>query len=185
MPGWFSVMWVPKLLLPPVRNRILCPKYVFLGTNRPCRFIWCPVGCGARAVSCKTPIYFMSLITMTWFWATDSLGVALPWTITNLQPPVKGTKEHFSITCGNPYPIHSPPCTESFFNEIFFRFLYHLLRQDHVMLGWMRWDRHLKLPGSKDIGRLRRGSVHMVRKYWISQNYVCLLIIYPRLTGNI
>ena len=31
---------------------------------RPCRLIWCPVGgsvgsCGARAVSCKTPIYFI------------------------------------------------------------------------------------------------------------------------------
>ena len=32
---------------------------------RPCRLIWCPVGglvggCGARAVSRKTPIYFIS-----------------------------------------------------------------------------------------------------------------------------
>ena len=31
---------------------------------RPCRFFWCPVGgsvggCGARAVSRKTPIYFI------------------------------------------------------------------------------------------------------------------------------
>ena len=31
--------------------------------NRPCRFIWCPVGlcCGARAVSRSTPIYFLKL----------------------------------------------------------------------------------------------------------------------------
>ena len=36
----------------------------FLGTYRPCWLIWCPVGwldggCGARAVSCKTPIFFI------------------------------------------------------------------------------------------------------------------------------
>ena len=67
---WFSVMWVPKLLLPPVKLSIFCPqtakfcpKYAFLGTYRPCWFIWCPVGwlvggCGTQAVSRKTPIYF-------------------------------------------------------------------------------------------------------------------------------
>ena len=39
------------VLLPPEKNRIFgpktaifAPKYVFLGT-RPCRLIWCPVGC--------------------------------------------------------------------------------------------------------------------------------------------
>ena len=36
--------------------------------ERPCRLIWCPVGgliggCGARAVSCKTPIYFIYRIS--------------------------------------------------------------------------------------------------------------------------
>ena len=67
---WFSVMWVPKLLLPPVKISIFCPqtakfcpKYAFLGTYRPCWFIWCPVGwlvggCGARAVFRKTLLYY-------------------------------------------------------------------------------------------------------------------------------
>ena len=36
---------------------------------RPCRLIWCPVGglvggCGARAVSRKTPIYFMDIMNI-------------------------------------------------------------------------------------------------------------------------
>ena len=63
-------MWLPKLLPPPVN--------FFLAQTRPnfaqnmfswtqiglCRLIWCPVGwlvggCGARAVSCKIPIYFI------------------------------------------------------------------------------------------------------------------------------
>ena len=49
--GGFSVMWVTKLLISPVKIRIFA---------RPCRLIWCPVGgCGARAVSRKTPIYFI------------------------------------------------------------------------------------------------------------------------------
>ena len=62
VPRWFSVIWVPKLLLPPVKIMTLGPKtakfgpkYAFLGTYRPCRFIWC----GARALSRKTPIYFI------------------------------------------------------------------------------------------------------------------------------
>ena len=38
--GGFSVTWVPKLLLPPVRIRIFGPKYAFLSTYRPCRLIW-------------------------------------------------------------------------------------------------------------------------------------------------
>ena len=50
--GGFSVTWVPKLLLPPAKIRIFgkkkkakfAPIYAFLGTYRPCRFIWCPVG---------------------------------------------------------------------------------------------------------------------------------------------
>ena len=80
VPRWFSVMGVPQLWLPPVKiirffgpkTTKFGPKYAFLGTYRPCRFIWCPVawcpvgllvgGCGARAVSCKTPIYFFYLI---------------------------------------------------------------------------------------------------------------------------
>ena len=48
------------------------PKYAFLGTYRRCRLIWCPVdwlvdgsGCGAWAVSRKTPIYFIYLMPKT------------------------------------------------------------------------------------------------------------------------
>ena len=65
-------MWVTKLLISPVKKRIFCPKTTKFGPNwhfwsiwaRPCRLIQCPVGgsvggCGARAVSRKTPIYFI------------------------------------------------------------------------------------------------------------------------------
>ena len=72
--GGFSVIWVP--FLPPVKIRIFgpkmaifAPKYTFLGTYRPCRLIWCPVGwlvvgCGVQAVSRKTPSYFIFLSLM-------------------------------------------------------------------------------------------------------------------------
>ena len=61
-------MWVTKLLIFPVKIRIFCsrttkfsPKLAFLPGLW---LIWCPVGglvggCGARAVSRKTPIYFI------------------------------------------------------------------------------------------------------------------------------
>ena len=46
-----SIIRVPKLFLPPTKIRIFGlkkakfgKKYAFLGTYRPCRFIWCPVG---------------------------------------------------------------------------------------------------------------------------------------------
>ena len=65
-------MWVAKLLISPVKIRIFAPKRPNLAQNwhfwsiwaRPCRLIGCPVcgsvgGCGARAVSRKTPIYFI------------------------------------------------------------------------------------------------------------------------------
>ena len=68
-------MWVPKLLLSPVKIRIFAQKQLNLARNwhfwsfcaRPCRLILCPVGglvggCGARAVYRKTPIYFMYYI---------------------------------------------------------------------------------------------------------------------------
>ena len=46
----FYVMWVPK-----PRN-----WHFWSFRARPCRLIWCPVvGCGAWAVSRKTPIYFL------------------------------------------------------------------------------------------------------------------------------
>ena len=65
-------MWVTKLLISPVKKRIFCPKttkfdpklafLVNLGqamqaNSMPC----CGLvgGCGARAVSRKTPIFFM------------------------------------------------------------------------------------------------------------------------------
>ena len=59
-------MWVTKLLISPVKIRIFCPKkskfgpkmaFLFiLGQALPAHLVG---GCGARAVSCKTPIYFM------------------------------------------------------------------------------------------------------------------------------
>ena len=57
-------MWETKLLNSPVKIRIFCPKMTKFGIFVHCRLIWCPVGglaggCGARAVSRKTPIYFI------------------------------------------------------------------------------------------------------------------------------
>ena len=64
VPRWFSDMWVSKLLLPPKIIRMFGSKYAFVGTYRPCRLIRCLVGwlvggCGARAVSRRTHIYFI------------------------------------------------------------------------------------------------------------------------------
>ena len=49
--GGFSVILVSKLLLPPIIIRTFgqqmgkfCPKYAFLSTYRPCRFILCHFG---------------------------------------------------------------------------------------------------------------------------------------------
>ena len=55
-------MLVAKLFISPGKIRIFCPKLAFLFILG--RLIWCPVGglvggCGARAVSLKTPIYFI------------------------------------------------------------------------------------------------------------------------------
>ena len=64
--GGFSVMWVTKLLISPVKIRIFCPKkskfgpkmaFLFiLGQALPAHLVG---GCGARPVSRKTPIYFI------------------------------------------------------------------------------------------------------------------------------
>ena len=67
-------MWITKLLISPVKKGFFAPKRPNLAQNwhfwsiwaRPCRLIWCPVGgsvggCGARAVSRKTPIYFIGI----------------------------------------------------------------------------------------------------------------------------
>ena len=73
--GGFSVMWVTKILISPVKKRILCPKTTKFGPNlaflvnlgqamqaysMPC--CGSVGGCGARAVSRKTPIYFMTIV---------------------------------------------------------------------------------------------------------------------------
>ena len=75
--GGFSVMWVTKFLISPVKKGIFCPKRPNLAENWhfwsiwawPCRLIQCPVdrsvgGCGARAVSRKIPIYFIDVNIM-------------------------------------------------------------------------------------------------------------------------
>ena len=60
-------MWVTKLLTFPVQIRIFCPKTTKFGPKLAflvILVICCPVrglvgGCGARALSRKTPIYFI------------------------------------------------------------------------------------------------------------------------------
>ena len=59
-------MWVTKLMISQVKKRIFCPKTTkfgpkmaflfFLGQALPAPLVG---GCGARAVSRKTPIYFI------------------------------------------------------------------------------------------------------------------------------
>ena len=84
--GGFSVMWVTKLLISPVKKGFFGQKRPNLAQNwhfwsiwaRPCRLIQCPVGgsvggCGARAVSRKTPIYFILmtfLVVLRWLIVT-------------------------------------------------------------------------------------------------------------------
>ena len=72
VPRWFSDVWVPKLLLSPIKIWIICPKTTKFGPklaflvnlgqamqaySMPC--CGSVGGCGARAVSRKTPIYFI------------------------------------------------------------------------------------------------------------------------------
>ena len=59
-------MWVTKLLISPVKIRIFCPKKFKFGPKMAFLFILGQAlpahlvgGCGARAVSRKTPIYFI------------------------------------------------------------------------------------------------------------------------------
>ena len=66
--GGFSVMWVTKLLISPVKIRIFCPKkskfgpkmaFLFiLGRALPAHLVG---GCGARAVSRKIPNNFIQI----------------------------------------------------------------------------------------------------------------------------
>ena len=67
-------MWVTKLLISEVKKRIFCPKTtkfgpklaVLVNLGQAMQVIQCPVGgsvagCGAQAVSRKTPIYFICI----------------------------------------------------------------------------------------------------------------------------
>ena len=65
-------MWVTKLLISPVKIRIFCPKttkigpeigiFVHFGPGLAGSFGGLVGGCGARAVSRKTPIYFIIFV---------------------------------------------------------------------------------------------------------------------------
>ena len=94
--GGFSVMWVTKLLIFPVEIRIFCPKTTKFGPKLAflinlgqamqaysmscCELVG---GCGARAVSRKTPIYFIEfdwskshfLQFSTWNILEGSIGI--------------------------------------------------------------------------------------------------------------
>ena len=68
VPCWWVVcMWMTKLFISPVKIRIFCPKKSKFGPKMAFLFILGQAllahlvgGCGARAVSRKTPIYFIS-----------------------------------------------------------------------------------------------------------------------------
>ena len=63
-------MWVTKLLISPVKKDFLLKNDQIqpeIGISNHCWLIWCPVdglagGCGTRAVSRKTPIYFILVV---------------------------------------------------------------------------------------------------------------------------
>ena len=64
-------MWVTKLLIFQVKKDFLPQNdqiWFEIGIFVHCRLIWCPVdgtvdGCGARALSRKTPIYFILFVS--------------------------------------------------------------------------------------------------------------------------
>ena len=84
-------MWVTKLLISPVKKRIFCPKttkfgrklafLVNLGQAMQAHLVG---GCGARAVSRKTPIYFITvkhperLLIMIFSGSSEKLTSFLP-----------------------------------------------------------------------------------------------------------
>ena len=85
-------MWVTKLLISPVKKIFFAQKRPNLAQNwhfwsicaRPCRLIRCPVGgsfggCGARAVSRKTPIYFMIMTSDKTYWLNLCLCCSISW----------------------------------------------------------------------------------------------------------
>ena len=57
-------MWVTKLLISPVKKGFFAQKRPNLAQNLQCPVGGWVGGCGARAVSRKTPIYFMYLFTI-------------------------------------------------------------------------------------------------------------------------
>ena len=71
--GGFSVLWVTKRLISPVKIRIFCPKttkkigiFIHIGPGLTGSFGALLVGsCGARAASRKTPIYFIIIKTIS------------------------------------------------------------------------------------------------------------------------
>ena len=84
-------MWVTKLLISPVKKGFFAQKRPNLAQNwhfwsiwaRPCRLIQCPVcgsvgGCGARAVSRKTPIYFICWSTSDKMYRVSKRNWVLP-----------------------------------------------------------------------------------------------------------
>ena len=96
-------MWVPKLLLSPVKIRIFCPKRPKLAFwsswARPRWLIWCPVGglvegFAARAVSRKTPIYFIidNTDTKNVFGSCSLINIICVWIVFLL----------FKICCSGP-----------------------------------------------------------------------------------
>ena len=88
-------MWVTKLMISQVKKEFFAQKRPNLAQNwqfwsiwaRPCRLIQCPVGwsvggCGARAVSRKTPNYFMFTILRKEELSFEVVNVG--WSISNL-----------------------------------------------------------------------------------------------------
>ena len=80
VPRWVFRYVGNKFLISPVKKGFFAQKQPNLAQNwhfwsiwaRPCRLIQCPVGgsvggCGARAVSRKTPIYFISYMMLPWW----------------------------------------------------------------------------------------------------------------------
>ena len=77
--GGFSVMWVTKLLISPVKKGFFAQRRPNLARNwhfysfwaRPCRLSWCPVGglvggCGAGCISQDTYLLFI-IDNIPWF----------------------------------------------------------------------------------------------------------------------
>ena len=94
-------MWVTKLFISPVKIRIFCPKTTKFGPKLAFLFILGQAllahlvgGCGAQAVSRKTPIYFISSNWTVTFFAINRFS-------TN-----KERKLIFRIICLGPLPTY-------------------------------------------------------------------------------